>query len=369
MNIFTILLIALYALLILTCVVQISRILYYRHNLISYQVGFLAFCLMWTTFRVAFWSISTDADATLSLVLFWLPINIEFATFSLLALYYAHLVQILKRNKAEWESHLKRKYFLIYVVVNVILFLLNATWVAVAVNKGDVSKHMGNVHSCFSGAVFLVLVLVLAVFGWQVSHANLYKVQTPFQAKQATPRVIKGITLTIFICFFTRCVFNFLSLANIGVEVIHGKEKSLSTVGFLLYVLWEVMPTALVLVFFRKIPKTRLGSLNRLRESLTSSGRDPAPKPPPIQESNRHLFDNPQRYDSDDDTERAKGKTIPRLPMYPPPTPGSGTPLSYGSRGAGGVSYGSKASASVDASYRNNSYGSPSGYTYAYSTS
>ena len=48
------------------------------------------------------------------------PINIEFATFSLLVVYYAH---IFHKQKSEWYA-LKKRYITFWIVVNVLFFCL-----------------------------------------------------------------------------------------------------------------------------------------------------------------------------------------------------------------------------------------------------
>jgi hypothetical protein len=76
-------------------------------------------------------------------------------------------------------------------------------------------------------------------------------------------------TSLVFMIFFSRCVYDFLVAFVPKVSAFHisqvtdSASKTLPFPAFLLYILWEVVPTTLVLVYFRRIPTNKVNLRTR----------------------------------------------------------------------------------------------------------
>lgn len=98
--------------------VQSARILLNRHSITSFQFAFHILCFLWTSLRTTFFASTAPLPRTLTLLIYWFPIDIQFATFSLMVVFYAYVIY-----KREWES--KRALLLtVYIIANVTMFSL-----------------------------------------------------------------------------------------------------------------------------------------------------------------------------------------------------------------------------------------------------
>jgi len=84
----------LYLILALLCAFQCSRIIYYKHKLFSYQFGFLSLCLVFALLRFALFMFLCALNYSIGYdILYWIPFYIQFATFSLLVLFFARILE------------------------------------------------------------------------------------------------------------------------------------------------------------------------------------------------------------------------------------------------------------------------------------
>jgi hypothetical protein len=89
------------ALLCVFVLFQIIRTIYYKHKILSFHFFFLVLCFLWMTLRVIYWFL-LDISCFI-LFLYWLPICIEFATFSLLLVFFTYAL-----NSTQWSTPLLR---------------------------------------------------------------------------------------------------------------------------------------------------------------------------------------------------------------------------------------------------------------------
>ena len=75
-----------YLILCIASLLQLSRILYYKHNIRSFHFAFLLLTFTWSLFRILFFGTTSSIPSLFSLILFWFPVDIQFATFSLIKL-------------------------------------------------------------------------------------------------------------------------------------------------------------------------------------------------------------------------------------------------------------------------------------------
>mmetsp|Transcript_2749 Transcript_2749/g.12309 ORF Transcript_2749/g.12309 Transcript_2749/m.12309 type:complete len:113 (+) Transcript_2749:690-1028(+) len=77
---------------------QIIRICLYRHNLLSFQSGFLVLTFSWSAIRSCAFLFNYEPTGA-SYFFKWLPVSLELATFLLLAMFCAYLVE-----RGDWEK-------------------------------------------------------------------------------------------------------------------------------------------------------------------------------------------------------------------------------------------------------------------------
>jgi len=63
-----------------------------RHNLFSFHFVFLLFCLLWMTLRAVYYFMTNANAWCLTIIIYYLPIWLSFATFALLILYFAYVL-------------------------------------------------------------------------------------------------------------------------------------------------------------------------------------------------------------------------------------------------------------------------------------
>eukprot|EP00026_Physarum_polycephalum_P009186 Phypoly_transcript_09299.p1 GENE.Phypoly_transcript_09299~~Phypoly_transcript_09299.p1 ORF type:complete len:415 (+),score=36.99 Phypoly_transcript_09299:118-1362(+) len=325
---------------------QITRILYYRHALVSFQLGFLILCFIWGILRIIFWSTVSVTGVILSNVLLWIPLNIQFATFSLLVIFYAHLV-----HKSTWERYTKRRFAIAYVVINAVLLILQCVSLGVVNSKhpddlkllGDVQQGLGSTRpgyfictpdrfSCvlhgvttssgIAGFVFLVLVAILAWYGFRlhVAISSTAKHQMLFQV----PPGLFVVTVIIILLFLSRCIYDFVNVTSTYVVDLDSNSAKDQLIIFFAYFSWEIVPAIMIIVLFWRIPTTHIGGITRRGRSTMFMLPPTAVKPMPSAGIVSRLFNDPQRYDSDDETTGFLQKGTP-VTYTTPPKPSSYT--------------------------------------------
>lgn len=328
----------LYTVLTLAVGFQISRILYYRHNLYSFQLGFLSLCFIWGVIRACFWwlfPIISEPWGVSAMALLWVPVNLQFATFSLLVLFFAHLV-----HRATWEKSTKKIFAISYIAINVIFFVVQSVWVGMGAyyaNKKELDEHswLEVAQSSFSAVVFLILVFILAGYGWLLYSA----LKASHSFVQPVPTAIFPITFIIFMLFLSRCIFDFVNVAGYWIVYVDSNAIRDNLIIFFLYFFWEILPAVLILGLFWKIPTTHIGGLpRRIKTAKTNVFHfpfpplivpgGPYPKDHEVSGVASRLFNDPQRYDSDDETTSFLRKGSPIAAYTTQPIPH--TPQSYG---------------------------------------
>jgi len=284
-------LLVLYVVLTLSVGFQIARILYYRHALYSFQLGFLLLCFIWGVLRVVFWSIEYIFWGAFAEVLLWVPLNFQFATFSLLVVFYAHLV-----HKSTWEKYMKKRFTIAYIVINVVLLALQCVWLGFVnsdIQHSDEDWASG-VQSAIAALVFVILVAILAWYGYSLH--KVIRSTTKHQMLYQVPSNIFVVTFMIVLLFLSRCIFDFMNTAGKWEVDIDDEHVGSQLVVFFAYFLWEIVPTVTIVLLFWRIPTTHIGGLTR--RGKTTMFMLPPPDKVPVS----RLFNDPQRYDSDDET-------------------------------------------------------------------
>lgn len=266
---------------------QLLQILYYRHNLRSFHFAFLSLVFLWTALRGVFFAETMRWPVGLVLFLYTFPLDLQFATFSLVVVYLAFLYYRRRRDRA------RSLVVAVYAVANLAALIVTVSYIVLACRRNEcrVSDSFDRAHHVYMGVELVVLVVAYAYFVARISmdeHELVFEFQeerftlTPkSRARSAsTPVRLQLATLPLFAIFVSRCVYFFLEAASVWSIVIgddDGGVKRVSPVTFVLFVVWEIAPTAMVLGFFRRIPKTRLGNMGFCASCREGDG-EPASK-------------------------------------------------------------------------------------------
>lgn len=283
-------------------------------------MGFLVLCFIWGILRIVFWStVDVITSAITSNVLLWIPLNIQFATFSLLVVFYAHLV-----HKSSWERTTKKRFAAAYIAVNAILIIMQSVSLGVVNNKDpDDIDLLGEVQSGIAGFVFLVLVAILAWYGYRlhVAISSTAKHQMLFQV----PPGLFVVTVIIILLFSSRSIYDFVNVASKYVVNLDSHTAEDQLIIFFAYFFWEIVPAIMIIVLFWRIPTTHIGGITRRGKStMFMLPPTAAVTPMPSAGIASRLFSDPQRYDSDDETTGFLHKGTP-VAYTTPPKPSSYT--------------------------------------------
>ncbi|XP_021122041.1 integral membrane protein GPR137B isoform X6 [Heterocephalus glaber] len=249
-----------YALLFAFIYAQLWLVLRYRHKRLSYQSVFLFLCLCWASLRTVLFSFyfrDFVAANSLGPFLFWLlycfPVCLQFFTLTLMNLYFA---QVIFKAKSKYSPELLKyrlPLYLVSLLISLVFLLVNLTC-AVLVKTGNWDrKVIVSVRVAINDTLFVLCAISLSIC--------LYKISK-------------------------------MSLADIYLESKADLKNQLGDAGYVVFgvvlFVWELLPTTLVVYFFRVRNPTK---------DLTNPGIVPSHGFSP----RSYFFDNPRRYDSDDD--------------------------------------------------------------------
>uniref|UniRef100_A0A3B4XHS0 G protein-coupled receptor 137B n=1 Tax=Seriola lalandi dorsalis TaxID=1841481 RepID=A0A3B4XHS0_SERLL len=248
-----------YSLLFAFIYAQLWLVLRYRHKRFSYQTAFLFLCLLWAALRALLFSFYFRDCVTANALgpfAFWLlycfPVCLQFFTLSLMNLYCA---QVYFKAKSKYTPALLKyrlPLYLVFLGVSLLFLVVNLVCALLVKTTAADVKTIVLVRVTINDSLFVLCAVSLSVC--------LYKV-----AK--------------------------MSLANIYLESKADLRSSLGDAGYVVFgvilFVWELLPTSLVVFFFR---------VRRPPQDRSTTGI-----PNHILSSRGYFFDNPRRYDSDDD--------------------------------------------------------------------
>ncbi|XP_025069300.1 integral membrane protein GPR137B isoform X2 [Alligator sinensis] len=249
-----------YSLLFVFVYVQLWLVLHYRHKRFSYQTVFLFLCLFWASLRTVLFSFYFKDFVTansFSPFIFWLlycfPVCLQFFTLTLMNLYFT---QVIFKAKSKYSPELLKYRLPLYLVslfISLLFLLVNLTCAVLVRTENSERKVIVSVRVAINDTLFVLCAISLSVC--------LYKISK-------------------------------MSLANIYLESKADLKCQLGDAGYVVFgvilFVWELLPTSLVVYFFRVRNPTR---------DLTNPGMVPSHGFSP----RSYFFDNPRRYDSDDD--------------------------------------------------------------------
>ncbi|XP_045157233.2 G protein-coupled receptor 137Ba-like [Mercenaria mercenaria] len=307
----TITYISLYGILFSMVYIQLWMIWYYRHKRLSYQTVFLFLALIWSGLRVSLFSFYFNDCARVNffpLFLYWLmfcfPVCLQFVVLCLLVLFFA---QVVFKARAKYEpSRLKRPMKIGLVLVVIVFLSTNIT--CAAITKMNQSRslplYMLYLRVAINDSLFIIMSGILALCIYRM--AKMSSASVVLEAKGTTVCQALAACVLILFLYLTRAIYNIIAVTS----VTKGSHK-LPSFGFgwinvtdqadfveldkgyaylsfaIVLFVWEILPMFTVIFFFRV---RRLGSSSSLQD-LPSINQD----------TKAYFFDNPRRYDSDEE--------------------------------------------------------------------
>uniref|UniRef100_A0A452IEL7 Uncharacterized protein n=1 Tax=Gopherus agassizii TaxID=38772 RepID=A0A452IEL7_9SAUR len=310
---------ALYALLFLSVYAQLWLVLLYRHKKLSYQTVFLFLCLFWATLRTTLFSFyfkNTLKANQLGPFLYWLlyccPVCLQFFTLTLMNLYFA---QVVFKAKAKYHPNMTKGLLavrgaclgasLLFLAVNVacafVVRLGRAEPWAVVLTRVLINDSL-----FVLGAITLALCLCLLARG--SPSTSLY-----LQAKGTTVCQTAAMGGTMVLLHASRACYNLVALAlsshtrldsfdydwyNVSDQadlITDLGDQGYLIFGLILFV-WELLPTALLVGFFRVHRPPQDLSANHIINGQLGGSRS-------------YFFDHPGQYENEGPPRR-KGSSL-----------------------------------------------------------
>ncbi|CAH1790938.1 unnamed protein product [Owenia fusiformis] len=241
--------------------------------------------------------------------MFSLSIALWFITLCLLVLFFA---QVVFKAKAKYEPHKYKRPLRAIIILAILTFLaVNITSAVLAHEQRSVPGmtifKIIQIRVVINDSLFVVAGVSLAVCIY--SMTKMSATNLVLEAKGTTTCQASVACVLIVLLYTSRAIYNLIvvflgpscNLPNFGYDWVNVSDQAdfvnlddrynFATFGIVLFI-WELMPTFVVIAFFRvQRPTQSMTTLNDM------SSRTYNPR--------AYFFDNPRRYDSDDDLTRS----------------------------------------------------------------
>nr|XP_003215899.2 PREDICTED: integral membrane protein GPR137B [Anolis carolinensis] len=299
-----------YSVLFLFVYAQLWLVLHYRHKRLSYQTVFLFLCLLWASLRTVLFSFYFKdfvAANSLGPFAFWLlycfPVCLQFFTLTLLNLYFT---QVIFKAKSKYSPELLKYRLPLYLVsffVSLLFLLVNLTCAVLVRIENSERKVIVLVRVAINDTLFVLCAISLSICLYKISKMSLANIY--LESKGSSVCQLTTIGVTVILLYTSRACYNLVILSLSQRKTVNSFDYDWYNVsdqadlkcqlgdagyivfGIILFV-WELLPTSLVVFFFRVRNPTK---------DLTIPGIVPSHAFNP----RSYFFDNPRRYDSDDD--------------------------------------------------------------------
>lgn len=183
-----------------------------------------------------------------------LPSALEFATFSLLAMYF---VYILLEQDDKWETR-RTLVLVLFVTFNLFIVCLNVIVFALYlhINDARVPLWVAQIESSIESASWLTVVMVLGGAGF-ILVQRMRKHPTS-RMWLLLPRGLSWLKLAVLVsiivlAYLSRCAFEFVSVGTGTFYHIHSGDDTNDVVVFVLLFVWELIPLTAVLILFGSV--------------------------------------------------------------------------------------------------------------------
>uniref|UniRef100_UPI00398E936E G protein-coupled receptor 137Ba-like isoform X1 n=1 Tax=Pristiophorus japonicus TaxID=55135 RepID=UPI00398E936E len=300
----------LYSLLFVFVYVQLWLILHYRHKRFSYQTVFLFLCLLWAALRTILFSFYfkdfVQANS-LGPFTFWLlycfPVCLQFFTLSLMNLYFT---QVIFKAKSKYYPEFQKYRLplqLVFLLVSLLFLVVNLTCALLVKITHTETKTIVYVRVAINDTLFVLCAISLSVSLYKIAKMSLANIY--LESKGTSLCQIAVVGVLIILLYTSRACYNLVAIAltsynhfdtfdydwyNVSDQAdlqVQLGDKGYLVFGVILFI-WELLPTTLVVLFFRVRRPIRSLTGNEISYSHGFTPR-------------AFFFDNPRRYDSDDD--------------------------------------------------------------------
>ncbi|XP_029010323.1 G protein-coupled receptor 137Ba [Betta splendens] len=297
-----------YSLLFAFVYAQLWLVLRYRHKRFSYQTGFLFLCLLWAALRALLFSFYFRDCVTANALgpfAFWLlycfPVCLQFFTLSLMNLYCAQVYFKAKSKSSPALLKYRLPLYLLFLGVSLLFLVVNLVCALLVKMAAADVKAVVLVRVAVNDSLFVLCAVSLSVCLFKVAKMSLASIY--LEAKGTSVCQVTLIGVSVVLLYASRACYNLVVLALAHIESINTFDydwynvsdqadlrSSLGDAGYVVFgvilFVWELLPTSLVVIFFRvRRPPQDRGTVGLPNHVLSSRG---------------YFFDNPRRYDSDD---------------------------------------------------------------------
>nr|XP_056708826.1 integral membrane protein GPR137B [Euleptes europaea] len=299
-----------YSLLFVFIYIQLWLVLHYRHKRFSYQTVFLFLCLLWASLRTVLFSFYFKdfvSANSLSPFAFWLlycfPVCLQFFTLTLMNLYFT---QVIFKAKSKYSPELLKYRLPLYLAsffVSLLFLLVNLTCAVLVRLENSERKSIVLVRVTINDTLFVLCAISLSICLYKISKMSLANIY--LESKGSSVCQLTTIGVTVILLYASRACYNLFVLSFSPSKTMNSFDydwynvsdqanlkSQLGDAGYLVFgiilFVWELLPTSLVVFFFRVRNSTK---------DITNPGIVPSHAFSP----RSYFFDNPRRYDSDDD--------------------------------------------------------------------
>ncbi|XP_056147355.1 G protein-coupled receptor 137Ba isoform X2 [Lampris incognitus] len=299
---------AFYSLLFVFVYVQLWLVLRYRHKRLSYQTVFLFLCLLWSALRTVLFSFyfrDFVTANTLAPFPFWLlycfPVCLQFFTLSLMNLYFAQVVFKAKSKYAPELQKYRLPLYLFFLFISLLFLAVNLVCALLVRMSIAEARTIVLVRVAINDTLFVLCAVSLSLCLYKIAKMSLANIY--LESKGTSVCQVTAIGATVVLLYTSRACYNLVVLALSNNRInsfdydwynVSDQADLRSTLGDAGYIVfgvilfvWELLPTSLVVFFFRVRQPT---------QDMSGSGI-----PGHVFSSRAYFFDNPRRYDSDDD--------------------------------------------------------------------
>ncbi|KAI1896857.1 hypothetical protein AGOR_G00099170 [Albula goreensis] len=298
-----------YSLLFIFVYAQLWLVLHYRHKRFSYQTVFLFLCLLWAALRAVLFSFYFRNFVTansLGPFSFWLlycfPVCLQFFTLSLMNLYFAQVVFKAKSKYAPELLKYRMPLYLLFLCISLVFLVVNLTCALLVKMTSAEAKTIVLVRVAINDTLFVLCAISLSLCLYKIAKMSLANIY--LESKGTSVCQVTIIGATVILLYTSRACYNLVVLALANIKSINpfdydwynvsdqaDLKSTLGDAGYVVFgvilFVWELLPTSLVVFFFR---------VRRPTQDRSSTGI-----PSHVFSSRGYFFDNPRRYDSDDD--------------------------------------------------------------------
>ncbi|XP_068538395.1 integral membrane protein GPR137C [Anas acuta] len=303
---------ALCASLFLFAYLQLWLLLYYRQRRLSYRTLCLFLGLLWAALRTTLFSFCLQGSPrALRLpqpfahwLLHCLPGCLLFCSLCLLTLYFAEVIFKVK-CAAEFNKY-KVLLYLGSILTSLLFLVVNLTCAMLIHGEvpQDQLKWTVLARALVNDSLFILCAISLACCMCKLGKMSSANVYLESKGTSVCQAILVGSVVALL--YSSRACYNLVAVAispdsvpgpfNYGwdnlSDKVHMEVSSEEYVVFgVVLFLWELVPTTFVVLFFRA---------QRLSQNLTPAGMVNSHS----YSSRAYFFDNPRRYDSDDDLSR-----------------------------------------------------------------